>query len=81
MNVKELRDLLAKLPDDLPVILQSDPEGNGYHIVRGAEADHVYETGLDSGCGHDACAPGTYVRWPYEYLGVDDSDYVVVIYP
>lgn len=30
MNVGELRAALAELPDEWPVILQKDAEGNGY---------------------------------------------------
>jgi len=39
LTVKELRDILNKLVnvDDFPVALQIDPEGNGYHYVRGVE--------------------------------------------
>lgn len=30
MNVKELREQLELAPDERPVILSRDPEGNGY---------------------------------------------------
>lgn len=40
MTVKDLRDLLAQMPDDALVILAEDPEGNGYgpleSVVEGA---------------------------------------------
>lgn len=42
MNVRELRDFLAQLPDDMPVILQRDPEGNGYAPAAGADSDCIY---------------------------------------
>lgn len=39
MTVKELREQLANLPDDMQLFLQVDPEGNGYHKVRGIDAE------------------------------------------
>jgi hypothetical protein len=52
MTVKELRELLAKFPDDLPVIISKDGEGNEHSPLAEArygryEADstwsgHVY---------------------------------------
>lgn len=39
MNLKELREFvqsLEGLPDETPVILQKDPEGNGYSPLDGA---------------------------------------------
>ena len=43
MNVKELKELLESLPDDMEVILQKDSEGNGYDSLRGGDSDCVYE--------------------------------------
>ena len=40
MTVKELRDALATMPDDLLVILQRDGEGNGYSPIAGADGDN-----------------------------------------
>lgn len=37
MNVRELREVLAKLPDDMQVILQKDAEGNGYSPLCGGD--------------------------------------------
>lgn len=42
MRVKELIESLSKMDPDLPIVLQVDPEGNGYYKLRGAE-----ETMLD----------------------------------
>lgn len=39
MTVARLRDALAPLPDDMPVILQKDAEGNGYSPL--AEANQA----------------------------------------
>lgn len=40
MTVKELREALAGLPDDMPVILQKDAEGNGFSPLDGASGDN-----------------------------------------
>jgi len=45
MNVKELITLLSKLPDDMEVILQKDPEGNGYSPLDGVDPDCIYNDG------------------------------------
>lgn len=42
MNVKELKELIDNLPDDMEVIMQKDAEGNGYSPLRGADPDAVY---------------------------------------
>lgn len=42
MNVKELREALTDKPDDMQVILQKDPEGNGYSPLADADGDAVY---------------------------------------
>lgn len=36
MNVGELREFLCKHPDDMPVILEKDAEGNGYSPLHDA---------------------------------------------
>jgi hypothetical protein len=43
MKVKELRELLQDLPDDMEILLQEDSEGNGYHPLRGADDECVYD--------------------------------------
>jgi hypothetical protein len=43
MTVKELRDELEGLPDDMEIILQKDSEGNGYSPLAGADPNAVYE--------------------------------------
>jgi hypothetical protein len=42
MTVKELKEAIANLPDEMEVILQKDSEGNGYLPLSGADADAVY---------------------------------------
>lgn len=37
MNVGELKALLSNAPDNLPIYIQIDPEGNGFHKAQGAE--------------------------------------------
>lgn len=41
MTVKELREALAGLSDDMPVILQKDAEGNGYSPAAGADGENA----------------------------------------
>ncbi len=42
MTVKELKQELSLLPDDMEVILQKDSEGNGYSPLSGADPNAVY---------------------------------------
>lgn len=49
MNVKQLRTLLLDYPENLPVLISRDPEGNGFHelVEMGtalAETDETYVT-------------------------------------
>ncbi len=37
ITVKDLRDALTGLPDDMPVILQKDSEGDGYSPCAGCD--------------------------------------------
>lgn len=37
MNVGELKAELADVPDDWPVVMSADPEGNGYHELSDVE--------------------------------------------
>lgn len=60
MNVKELREALANLPDDMEVILQKDAEGNGYSPLEGADAEAIYlaETTWSGECYADSWTAG-----------------------
>ena len=42
MNVKELKELLSSLPDDMEVIIQKDSEGNGYSPLSSVDSNCVY---------------------------------------
>lgn len=42
MNVKELKEAIANLPDKMEVVLQKDSEGNGYSPLSCVAADAVY---------------------------------------
>lgn len=42
MTVKELKEEIANLPDDMQVILQKDSEGNGYSPLAGVDSDAIY---------------------------------------
>ena len=43
MTVKELKEVLQNLDDDMEIMLQTDSEGNGYYTVEGADPDNVYD--------------------------------------
>lgn len=42
MTVKDLKEQIADLPDDMEVILQKDSEGNGYSPLAGVDPDGIY---------------------------------------
>lgn len=42
MNVGELKDLLSQFPDNIPVLLSSDSEGNSYSPLSDG-AEHLYD--------------------------------------
>lgn len=41
MNVRELKDALDNLPDDMIVVLAKDAEGNGFSPLWSASTDHA----------------------------------------
>lgn len=42
MNVKELKESLKDLPDDMEVIMQNDSEANGFSPLASADPECVY---------------------------------------
>ena len=42
MTVKDLKELISNLPEDMEVILQKDREGNGYSPLEGGDSDAIY---------------------------------------
>ena len=43
MNARELREVLKDVPDDYPIVLARDPEGNGYTELDGfSETERYY---------------------------------------
>lgn len=63
MTTKSLIEYLTKLPEDVEVLLASDPEGNSFHSVDQCEAWFAY--------------PGT--TQPVEEEEADDNSTPVVI--
>ena len=47
MKVKDLIEELQQADPEQEVYLQTDPEGNGYYVVRGADIDAIV-TSLDA---------------------------------
>lgn len=43
LTVGQLRARLEGLPDDMPVILEKDAEGNGYSPLSSADTEYLYE--------------------------------------
>lgn len=37
LTVGQLKEILKNIPDDIPIIMQKDDEGNGYRYQRGLE--------------------------------------------
>lgn len=78
MTVKELKILLENLPDDMLVVQQRDPEGNGYSPTSGADPEAVY---------HDGDVYN--INWSAEDCCLDDDEWeellsgprCLVIYP
>lgn len=42
-RVRDLKKVLEKLPDDMPVILSRDGEGNGFHPLAGHNDTYRYQ--------------------------------------
>lgn len=37
LTAKQLKELIALIPDDTPIVMQKDDEGNGYRLMTGIE--------------------------------------------
>lgn len=58
MNIKELKELIANLPDEMDVILSSDSEGNKYSEAYDhgiIDANNESLQALDSGITSPLC--------------------------
>lgn len=42
MNVKDLKEAIENLPDDMEVIIQKDSEGNDYSPLSKVNSDAIY---------------------------------------
>lgn len=40
-TIKDLKGDIEDLPDDMEILLQTDPEGNGYEYIRGIDPECV----------------------------------------
>lgn len=40
--MKQLKEVIKNLPDDMEIIMQKDAEGNGYSPLEGIDSDCVY---------------------------------------
>ena len=83
MNIKELKELIANLPDEMEIILQKDSEGNGYSPCAGGDPDCVYEE--ETTWSGDVYDPS----WTAEDTDMEEEDWakiqqkprVLVLYP
>lgn len=68
MNVKELREEMANLPDDMLVLLSSDQEGNSKHKLYSADISAYEKDGYEFETIHPDDTDGTeakaLVLWP-----------------
>lgn len=74
MTVAQLREALADLPDDMPVVMSKDAEGNGFSPLDGTGRSHYYPEstwsgdciGIDDHEGLEEYGPGqlVIVLWP-----------------
>lgn len=37
LTAKQLKEFIALIPDDTPIVMQKDDEGNGYRLMTGIE--------------------------------------------
>ena len=83
MTVKDLKEAIANLPNEMEVVLQKDSGGNDYSPLSGADPNAVYieETGF---CGKvysmdwtadDACMTGN------EWEEVKSKPRTLILYP
>lgn len=42
MKVKDLKELIKNLPDDMQIVMSSDGEGNSYSPLSGGDYNSVY---------------------------------------
>lgn len=83
MNVKELREAIANLPDDMEVIIQRDSEGNGFRVTGGVDYECIYIP--DGSWSGDVYS----TTWTAHEAGYDEEEWdemlkkprVLVIYP
>lgn len=83
MTVKELKEAIANLPDEMEVVLQKDSEGNGYSPLGGADADGIYIP--DCAWSGDVYSE----KWTADDVGVDEETWkdiksnprTLVLYP
>ncbi len=73
MDVKDLKEAIANLPDNMQVILQKDPEGNGYSPLSGADSDAVY-------IADSTWSGGVYsAEWSADDACMDDDEWADIL--
>jgi hypothetical protein len=69
MTIKELKEAIANLPDEMEVVLQKDSEGNGYSPLIGVDPDTVYIP--NSTCSGDVYS----IEWTADDACMSDEEW------
>jgi hypothetical protein len=71
LNIKELKELLDQYPDNTPVLIARDEEGNGFNHLNDYGFSHYTEDGYEVEVHH----PNDIENYKEEAL-MDGEDYV-----
>ena len=83
MNIKQLKESIANLPDEMEVVLQKDSEGNGYSPLKGVDSDAVY-------IPYNTWSGGVYsIGWTSDEADMSDKEWqeikskprILILYP
>jgi len=83
MTVKELKNYIENLPDDMEVILQHDSEGNGYSPLSQAnfEARYMPETTWNGDVYFDEWTAEDNCMTDYEYEELKKNPRALILSP
>lgn len=77
ITAKQLRELLANIPDDTPIILQKDDEGNGYRFMNGL--DFEADGDMANYFNGDECIRGEDIEGDPEWYNKEDYPHLVAV--
>ena len=70
MNVKNLKELIKDLPDDMEVIMSKDSEGNSFTPLCEIDANNVYDPNIE---GWEVNP--YYITWSAEEACLDEEEW------